>query len=198
MVALAARSESFGHRAPFLPDIATTNGELTGRAAFTDFDLALTRLANHLVVVGARQVLLSGGQTDAVVADLRAVLPSVHLGLESALALGVVVSVIVGCAQGASVGSAPLEEVLARCFSTLNATISRLGVANTSLIVTDEVDGGRTREGRAGVVTTSAAKSTLSVAHNERVTRTAVHGFTKANDVTQINTVAETSDLTGE
>jgi len=181
-----------------LPDIATTNGELTGRAAFADFNLALTRLANHLVVVGTRQVLLSGGQTNTIVADLRTVLPSVDLGLEAALALSVVVSVIVRCAQGARVSSTPLEEVLARRVRVLNATIGGLGVANTSLIVTKEVDRGRTRESRAGVVVTTAAKSALRIAHNECVTRTVVHGLAEANDVTQIDAVAIVGDLTGE
>lgn len=198
LIALAARSESFGQSVPLLPDITTTNRELTGGAAFADFNLAFTRLADHLVVVGTFQVLFGGGQSDTVVADLRTVLPSVDLGLESTLALGVVVGVVVRCAQGASVSCAPLEEVLARSVRVFNATISRLGVANASLIVAKEVDSARTREGRAGVVTTSTTESTLCVAHNERVTRTVVHRFTETNDVTQINAVARASDLTGE
>jgi hypothetical protein len=197
-LALAARSESFGERGPVLPNVTATNRELTSRAALTDFNLAFTRAANHLVVVSARQVLLGGRQADTVVTDLGTALPSVDLGLISALALGVVVRVIFGCAQGASESGAPLEEVLARGLGAFNATVSRLRVANTSLIVAKEVDGRGTREGRARIVVTSAAESTVSVTHDERVARTAVHRLAEANHVTQIDAVAVVGELTGE
>lgn len=66
------------------------------------------------------------------------------------------------------------------------------------MVVTEEVDGCGAREGRAGVVGTSAAESAVSVAHNECVTRTVVHGLTEANNMTQIDAVAAAGDLTGE
>lgn len=197
-LALAAGSESLRKRAPILPDVTATNRELTSGAAFALFDLVLSRKADQLVVVGARQVLLSSGQADAVVANLRTALPRVHLGLESALALGVVVSVIFSCAQWASICGAPLKEVLARRIRTFNATVSRLGVANTSLVVAKEVHSCGARERRAGVVGTSATESTVSVAHNERVTRTTVHGLAEANNVTQIDTVTVVGNLASE
>jgi hypothetical protein len=113
-LALATGCESLGERVPVLPDVTTTNRELASGASLAHFNLVFSRLANHLVVIGARQVLLSSGQADTIVTDLRTILPRVHLGLEATLALSVVVSVILNCAQWASVGGTPLEEVLAR------------------------------------------------------------------------------------
>lgn len=181
-----------------MPDVATTDRELTIGAALAHVNLVLARSANQLVVVGARQVLFSSGQADAVVADLRAALPRVDLGLVSASALGVVVSVIFRRAQWASISSAPLEVILARSIRLFNATISRLRVANASLVVAQEIHVCGAREGGAGAVDATATESTVGVAHDERITRTTVHGLAEANHVTQIDAVAIAGNLASE